>query len=130
MDCASVPNDQSSFVFVVRVPCSRNMGQNAPYSNQRTNNSRYAGSSGSPMMNPPISVVQYGIPGISKWSPAGIGHERLSQFDSTSPDHAVTELRWIPANAERERMNTRFLSEAARCPSYTPAVVINGYRLV
>jgi len=29
-------------------------------------------------------------------------------LDSTSPDQAATELRWIPAAAERERMKTRF----------------------
>ena len=34
-----------------------------------------------------------------------------------SPDHAVTALRWLPAKAERDRMNTRFWSVAARCPS-------------
>src|ERR1700736_6781821 len=102
------------------------MGQNVPYSNQRTKSSRYAGSSGLPMMTPPISVVQYGMPESAKFSPAGICRAKLSQLDSTSPDHAVIALRCAPANAERERMKTRFLSEAARWPSYTADVVISG----
>src|SRR6201999_2393907 len=113
---------------VVRVPCSRKIGQNVPYSNHRTNKSRYAGSSGFPMMNPPVSVVQYGIPDNEKFNPAGICRAKLSQFDSTSPDHAVIEFRCAPANADRDNMNTRFWSEAERCPSYTAVVVISGYR--
>ena len=44
------------------------------------------------MMNPPMSVVQYGIPDSEKFSPAGICRAKLSQFDSTSPDHAEIEF--------------------------------------
>src|SRR5579871_4282792 len=125
--CASGPYDHNSFSSGLRVPCTRKMGENVPNWNHRTNNSRNLGSFKlPPEMNPPISVVQYGIPEIEKFKPAGIWRAKVVQSLSTSPDHAVTPNRCVPAYAERDRMKTRFLSEAFCCPSETPSVWNNG----
>ena len=41
---------------------------------------------------------------------------RSASWGSRRRTTRSTELRWLPANAERDRMKTRFWSDAARCP--------------
>src|SRR6185437_10601182 len=99
------------------------MGENVPNWNHLTKSSRNFGSfKFPPEMNPPISVVQYGMPEIEKFKPAGICRANVTQSLRTSPDQAVTPSRCVPAYAERDRMKTRFLSDAFCCPSETPSV--------
>ena len=56
------------------------------------------------------------MPESAKFSPAGIWRRKLNQSELMSPDHAVTEFLCDPAKAERDRMKTRFWSDALRCP--------------
>ena len=48
-----------------------------------------------------MSVVQYGMPDSEKFSPAGICLAKLSQFDSTSPDHTQPPHCAIPGKPLR-----------------------------
>ena len=59
------------------------------------------------------------MPESEKFSPAGIWRLKVSKSEVTSPDQAVDAVALNPAKAERERMKTRFRSDASRCPSYT-----------
>ena len=48
------------------------IGQNAENCAQRISTSRYAGSSGSPPLKPPVSVVHHGMPDSAMFNPARI----------------------------------------------------------
>src|SRR3974390_3478787 len=76
-----------------------------------------------------MSVDQDGRPESKKFKPAGICRRSAYHSQSTSPDHAVTEFRCEPANAERDRMYTRLSSVVERCPSYAAVVAMSGYML-
>ena len=54
------------------------------------------------------------MPDREKFKPAGICRRNVNQSELMSPDQAATPFRCDPANADRERMKTRFWSEAAR----------------
>ena len=81
----------------VCVPWLRISGQKHEYWYQRRNNSRKAGSStprgNSPprprTRNPPLSVVQYGMPARQKFSPLTTWLARVCHDAAISPDHVA-----------------------------------------
>ena len=123
---ASSPNDQISFgppVMSVpiaalgrRSPWMRNRGQKAPYSNQRTRSSLYSGSSGSPLKNPPMSVVHHGMPLMAIFSPARTCTRNDSNVAGSvaRPDcRAITLATCPPGPAQQEYF---LLAAAEACP--------------
>ena len=85
------------------------MGENVLYSNQRSIRSMYSlflyWSPG--RKNPPVSVVQYGMPLIIMPRPEMICVRKSLQLLPTSPDQITLGWRLCPAKAQRVRMRAR-----------------------
>ena len=73
-----------------------------------------------------MSVFQYGMPHIERFSPAGICARNACQLESTSPDQQNAPVRCWPANAERVRIVTRFEASAAFWRRATPSTCTSG----